>query len=133
VRQEVRERMAHDGRRGGPVRGSLGDRFAAQLGMDPRVLSFAIARQDASISEPEPGADGHEHQLLPDAQVENPTSHSQIPPLEQVQTLVEVKPEQGKQGREGIDRVPARGTPTASSAERPYISGYHTAYTGVRQ
>jgi DNA polymerase III epsilon subunit family exonuclease len=47
-RQELRERQERDGVRGTLARGSLGDRFAAQLGMDPRVLSFAIAKeQDA--------------------------------------------------------------------------------------
>src|SRR5215471_15093585 len=44
-RQELRDRMAVDGLQKAPLRGSLGDRFAAQLGMDPRVLSFAIARE----------------------------------------------------------------------------------------
>src|SRR5437667_3445280 len=42
-RQELRDRMTMDGLRQAPLRGSLGDRFAAQLGMDPRVLAFAIA------------------------------------------------------------------------------------------
>jgi len=42
-RQELRDRMNMDGLHQAPLRGSLGDRFAAQLGMDPRVLSFAIA------------------------------------------------------------------------------------------
>src|SRR5215467_6719491 len=45
-RQELYNRQEQDGLRGTPVRGSLGDRFAAQLGMDPRVLSFAIAREN---------------------------------------------------------------------------------------
>src|SRR2546427_7015568 len=49
-RQELRDRMAMDGLYKAPLRGSLGDRFAAQLGMDPRVLSFAFARQNG----PEP-------------------------------------------------------------------------------
>ncbi len=50
LRQEVRDRQERDGVRSGPARGSLGDQFAAQLGMDPRVLSFAIARQqDAEL------------------------------------------------------------------------------------
>lgn len=44
-RQELRDRQERDGVRGGLARGSLGDRFAAQLGMDPRVLSFAIGSQ----------------------------------------------------------------------------------------
>jgi DNA polymerase III epsilon subunit family exonuclease len=45
-RQELRDRMTVDGLQHTPLRGSLGDRFAAQLGMDPRVLSFAVARQN---------------------------------------------------------------------------------------
>ncbi|MBO0778754.1 MAG: hypothetical protein J2P37_07985 [Ktedonobacteraceae bacterium] len=54
-RQELRERQSNDGIRGSLERGSLGDRFAAQLGMDPRVLSFAIAQpseapQDEAVS-----------------------------------------------------------------------------------
>src|SRR2546428_1186705 len=53
-RQELREREERDGLRGVPTRGSLGDRFAAQLGMDPRVLSFAIAHQDDAAPSPDP-------------------------------------------------------------------------------
>jgi len=45
-RQVLWDRMDQDGLQKGPLRGSLGDRFAAQLGMDPRILSFAIARQN---------------------------------------------------------------------------------------
>ncbi|HEY4382938.1 MAG TPA: helicase C-terminal domain-containing protein, partial [Ktedonobacteraceae bacterium] len=48
-RQELRVRQDHDGLQGPLGRGSLGDRFAAQLGMDPRVLSFAIAQQKSSV------------------------------------------------------------------------------------
>ncbi len=64
-RQELRERQERDGLQGAGslARGSLGDRFAAQLGMDPRVLSFAITkRSEASApliereSSPAPGA-----------------------------------------------------------------------------
>src|SRR5438094_5821598 len=47
-RQELRDRMAMDGLQHTPLRGSLGDRFAAQLGMDPRVLTFAIAGNNES-------------------------------------------------------------------------------------
>jgi len=78
-RQELRERQELDGVRGLPLRGSLGDRFAAQLGMDPRILSFAITRQ--------PETDG-----------EAPTSHHTPAPaleaVEQLQTQIEVIPEQ---------------------------------------
>ncbi|QBD82306.1 hypothetical protein EPA93_42550 [Ktedonosporobacter rubrisoli] len=45
-RQELRERQERDGLYGSLGRGSFGDSLAAQLGMDPRVLSFAIAQQD---------------------------------------------------------------------------------------
>ena len=41
-RQELRSRQEQEGTQA--IRGSLGDRFASQLGMDPRILSFAIAR-----------------------------------------------------------------------------------------
>jgi ATP-dependent DNA helicase DinG len=51
-RQEWRDRMAQDGLQNIPLRGSLGDRFAAQLGMDPRVLSFAIARTESDSNMP---------------------------------------------------------------------------------
>ena len=50
-RQELRDRQELDGVHGGLSRGSLGDRFAAQLGMDPRILSFAIARQQETTQE----------------------------------------------------------------------------------
>jgi ATP-dependent DNA helicase DinG len=56
-RQELRERQEHDGVRGTLARGSLGDRFAAQLGMDPRVLSFAIAGEQ--VQKPEPAAQAY--------------------------------------------------------------------------
>src|SRR2546422_744080 len=47
-RQELRDRMTMDGLQQAPFRGSLGDDFRAQLGMDPRVLSFAIASNNES-------------------------------------------------------------------------------------
>ena len=50
-RQEWRERMAESGLQNAPRRGSLGDHFAAQLGMDPRILSFAIARDEPQPAE----------------------------------------------------------------------------------
>jgi len=54
-RQELHERQEHDGLRGTLSRGSLGDRFASQLGMDPRVLSFAISSAMNNVS---PGTQG---------------------------------------------------------------------------
>ncbi|HTI14590.1 MAG TPA: exonuclease domain-containing protein [Dictyobacter sp.] len=47
-RSVLRERQEEEGVFGKISRGSLGDRFAAQLGMDPRVLSFAIAQGNSS-------------------------------------------------------------------------------------
>ena len=84
-RQELYARQEQDGLRGTPLRGSLGDRFAAQLGMDPRILSFAIARH--TTAEPD---------LLPDV----PTSS--LGALERVQTLVEVTPEQDKKSAANV-------------------------------
>src|SRR6266446_4997502 len=66
-RQELRDRMARDGLRQAPLCGSLGDHFAAQLGMDPRILSFAIARQA------EPGTENEEPVEIPVEHVVNQT------------------------------------------------------------
>ena len=98
-RQELRDRQAQDGLRGVPLRGSLGDRFAAQLGMDPRVLSFAIAQQDN---------DKTNAVLADEVQAPLPTLNT----LEQMQTLVEVIPEQ---------------------AEQPAPLGYQTARAAIRE
>lgn len=78
-RQELRERQEQDGVRGLPLRGSLGDRFAAQLGMDPRVLSFAIVRQP-----------DNEHDSTPAQQLPTPVLEA----VQQLQTQIEVIPEQ---------------------------------------
>jgi ATP-dependent DNA helicase DinG len=81
-RQEVRDRQERDGVRSGPARGSLGDQFAAQLGMDPRVLTFAIARQQDAEQANAPG--------VPAIQAAPPNT------LEQMQALA-VLPEQDEQ------------------------------------
>jgi DNA polymerase III epsilon subunit family exonuclease len=47
-RQELRERQENEGVYGKLSRGSFGDRFASQLGMDPHVLSFAVAQRQAA-------------------------------------------------------------------------------------
>lgn len=78
-RHELRERQEMDGVRGLPLRGSLGERFAAQLGMDPRVLSFAIARQSEDESESLPSP---------------PLAAPVLETVEQLQTQIEVIPEQ---------------------------------------
>ncbi len=80
-RQELRDRQEQDGLHGSLARGSLGDRFAAQLGMDPRVLSFAVARQSQS------------EQATPPASA-MPRPPSLLNTLEHLQTHVEVLPEQ---------------------------------------
>src|SRR3989441_2659067 len=112
-RQELREREERDGLRGVPTRGSLGDRFAAQLGMDPRVLSFAIAGQDGGAAPPDP--DGLAETLPAGEHEQTTVVHASTPTLdtvEQMQTLVEVIPEQ---------------------AETPAPLGYQTARTAVRE
>ena len=81
-RQELRERRESDGVQGGVLaRGSLGDRFAAQLGMDPRVFSLAIARQQ----KPE--------QVLPLSEIATSGS-STLDAQAQVRTIVEAAPEE---------------------------------------
>ena len=83
-RQELRFRQEKEGLRGVPIRGSLGDRFAAQLGMDPRVLSFAIAHEsDAQVN------------AVQTPQVE--TTPPALNTLEQMKNIVEVIPEQANQ------------------------------------
>ncbi|HLZ80245.1 MAG TPA: exonuclease domain-containing protein [Ktedonobacteraceae bacterium] len=82
LRQELRDRQEKEGLRGVPVRGSLGDRFAAQLGMDPRILSFAIARESDT------------QQATPTESVEIDATVPASQKLEQLQNLVEVIPEQ---------------------------------------
>ncbi|HLI09833.1 MAG TPA: exonuclease domain-containing protein [Ktedonobacteraceae bacterium] len=52
LRQELHERQQQDGVLNTARRGSLGDLLAAQIGMDPRVLSFAIARADENTAPP---------------------------------------------------------------------------------
>ncbi len=81
-RQELRDRQEQDGVRGGLARGSLGDRFAAQLGMDPRMLTFAIARQ----------SDAPEEQVVPLIDPQLPVATQET--LKQIETSVEVLPEQ---------------------------------------
>ncbi len=80
-RQELRERRESDGLHGTLARGSLGDRFAAQLGMDPRIFSLAIARQQEL------------EQTSPPPEMEVPASIP-LDTLTQVQTVVEAAPEE---------------------------------------
>ena len=84
-RQELRDRQEKEGLRGVPIRGSLGDRFAAQLGMDPRILSFAIARE------------GDNQQAHSVQTAEMGATNPALNTLEHLQNLVEVIPEQTDQ------------------------------------
>ncbi len=117
-RQEWRERTAQDG---STRRGSLGDRFAAQLGMDPRVLSFALAHQDAPATplaaENTPSAD---------------TTPSTLPDVaaRELATLVEVIPEEVQPSQASPD--PALNPQSAQPAAPKHV-GYQTAYRAVQQ
>lgn len=82
LREELRERQEQDGVRSIPRRGSLGDLFAAQLGVDPRVLSLAIARSAESAGE------------SAEAPRDKAASAIAVGTLEQASTLIEVAPEQ---------------------------------------
>src|SRR6266516_4511518 len=84
-RQELRDRQEKEGLRGVPIRGSLGDRFAAQLGMDTRILSFAIARE------------GDNQQAHSVQTAEMGATNPALNTLEHLQNLVEVIPEQTDQ------------------------------------
>ncbi|GAC1388939.1 MAG: helicase C-terminal domain-containing protein [Ktedonobacteraceae bacterium] len=97
-RQELRSRQEQEGAQA--VRGSLGDRFASQLGMDPRILSFAIAR---STDENMPQA----------IQAVQDTKEAAFD-IEQIQTRVEVIPEQ----EEPSKPVEPKGYQTARTAVR---------------
>src|SRR5579885_3392472 len=127
-RQELRERMPqNDSYAGAMRRGSLGDRFAAQLGMDPRVLSFALARQEepaapASTSSGKAISAGAPpgELLLPEA-----SAH-------ELETLVEViREETGGQPEQPAEHTEAAASPEPPST--PKHVGYHTAYQALQQ
>lgn len=135
-RQEWRERMAEDGLRGVPLRGSLGDRFAAQLGMDPRVLSFAIAHQPASASGEE-GAGALEQAVVAPAGSDGRqpaasalSSLIEAPIADTIQTLVERLP----QKTHAVDIPQPEQEQVATPVQQPVMhAGYQTAYTAIRQ
>jgi ATP-dependent DNA helicase DinG len=95
-RQELRERQEKDGLQGvgSLARGSLGDRFAAQLGMDPRVLSFAIANRSEDA-----------------APATEPEAAPPLNELQQIQRAIEVIPE-------SADQPVSRGYQAARAAVR---------------
>src|SRR6266568_5555727 len=108
-RQELRARMAMDGLQRAPFRGSLGDHFAAQLGMDPRVLAFAVASHNGSEQELEnqvslstPDLDVHTDQTPSSILV----ASVNVPISDNLDTLVEIVPE---------EVIPSSGTALLSS------------------
>ncbi|MGZ3625055.1 MAG: helicase C-terminal domain-containing protein, partial [Ktedonobacteraceae bacterium] len=156
-RQELRDRMAMDGLQQAPFRGSLGDRFAAQLGMDPRVLAFAVAKQGEREQELEAPVSLRIPDL--DSQTEQTPSSIlaasvNVPISDNLDKLVEIVPE---------EVMPSSGTvllsdeisqeeaslPDLASVEKPASEelkeqdrqlqhphvhfGYQTAFKAVRQ
>ncbi|MGH2508279.1 MAG: helicase C-terminal domain-containing protein, partial [Ktedonobacteraceae bacterium] len=107
-RQEWRERTAQDG---STRRGSLGDRFAAQLGMDPRVLSFALAHQTEA---PSPSAT---------------SSELQAPPERHLAALVEVISAEDNLTTTALDPE----LPVEQSHPALQHVGYQDAYQAVQQ
>src|SRR5258708_5165048 len=154
-RQVLWDRMDQDGLQKGPLRGSLGDRFAAQLGMDPRILSFAIARQNEPAARDEMPVE----KILGDEQVEQTpspvlVSAVDLPITNTLETLVEVIPEElisssgpTSLSSKVLQETASPSTPVAiqqvaPSAEGPHNAqlqqphthvGYQTAYKAVRQ
>jgi ATP-dependent DNA helicase DinG len=121
-RQEWRERVAQDGASAGTGRrGSLGDLFAAQLGMDPRVLSFALAQPEEPVALPMQASEG--------AESGEPSALETS--AQDLEALVDVIKE------ELIDASPFPAQEKGSSAEVlhpfPRHVGYHTAYQAVQQ
>jgi len=122
-RQELRDRTAQDGSSyaGSARRGSLGDLFAAQLGMDPRVLSFALTREEESGAPPllPPGSTDVDKPPLPESSAQN------------LEALVDVIRE------ELIEPAASPAQEESSSGEKsqPFRRhvGYHTAYQAVQQ
>src|SRR5438067_3524989 len=137
-RQEWRDRMDQDGLQPGSLRGNLGDRFAAQLGMDPRILSFAMARQiGVPAEEEQPGAGEQSDGAIPVLANGNGAPQDSVPSLEvlseaaivsALQTLVEVIPEE----------IPQVGSSEPAEEEQPggqqpLQAGYQTAYSAIQQ
>ncbi len=126
-RNEWRSRSSEDGGGSGPVsvrRGSLGDRFAAQLGMDPRVLSFALARGKEEVSEEGAALEA----VLGVAAVVIPATPAS--PVSNLEALVEVIPEEvaGPPAQEDLEALAEQ-----ERSAHPRHVGYRTAYRAVRQ
>jgi DNA polymerase III epsilon subunit family exonuclease len=149
-RQELRDRIAMDGLQKAPLRGSLGDRFAAQLGMDPRILSFAFAGHK------EPVREGQVEESAAMASVDvnmeqTPSailaSSVEVPITESLKTLVEVVPEEVTPSsgaailsnevtlEPAVSAAVVAAQVPAPSEQQPQHKhfGYQTAYIAVRQ
>src|SRR6202140_3165815 len=139
-RQEWHERMEQDGLRSDSLRGSLGDRFAAQLGMDPRILSFAISRQADGISQTRLCiVDEQQPELFPTLIAEH-VAHEPLPALAELsdapiadalRTLVEVIPEEPPQT--DSPAPPEEQQADTQQQQTTRHAGYQTAYNAIRQ
>jgi ATP-dependent DNA helicase DinG len=123
-RQEWSERVVEDGASPGALRrGSLGDRFAAQLGMDPRVLSLAAGRREQAQAAASAALFERENAGVA---VALPTADARTYNLED---LVEVIPEEVSfpvfSEDEGFETEAAGVEPGQKHV------GYHTAYRAV--
>ncbi len=149
-RYEWHERMEEDGLQPGSLRGSLGDRFAAQLGMDPRILSFAVAHQSnaalqgaplpvetapALLSIPLSGAEAREDALAL-------SELHEVSSKDMLQTLVEVIPEETQTAPiQEVDADTNTARPLSDSGQAdqpkeqplPRHNGYQTAYSAIWQ
>jgi DNA polymerase III epsilon subunit family exonuclease len=156
-RQELRDRMAVAGLQQTPLRGSLGDRFAAQLGMDPRVLTFAVARDYEPEQELENRVSRGTSHL--DIQTEQTPSSIlvasvKVPISDNLDTLVEIVPEEvipssgtallsREVSQEAAGILIPNGIEEPASTEpgvqdmqlqHPHVHfGYQTAYKAVQQ
>lgn len=126
-RQELRERTTQDGSYpASGRRGSLGDRFAAQLGMDPRVLSFALNREDQPV---EPTALSQIEGNSSDATYSEPTLPETS--IQNLEALVEVIQEDLTES--GVSAEVESDSPTEESHTSSRQVGYHTAHQALQQ
>lgn len=128
---EWRERMEEDGLRQGSLRGSLGEHMAEQLGMDPRVLSFAIARQPGTaVNEPPASVEIAPVLAPPSSAI---LDVGEVSGVDTLQTLVEVIPEEVQETREAAEKGIAPALPLTGKHSIPRHSGYQTAYSAIWQ
>jgi DNA polymerase III epsilon subunit family exonuclease len=124
-RQELRERTEQEGSSVSSTRrGSLGDRFAAQLGMDPRVLAFALTGHDDAEQASVAGS--------VDEQPGSTVSLEQIP-VRKLEAIVEVIQESLPaeiSPAEAVGEAVSDASPSQSSAHHV---GYRTAYQALQQ